>query len=170
MTAKADDGRLDIVPQPLVDGRPREPVPDIVVGDRRRDPVPEPSPSEMLREAVSVPVVVVDQPAAPPLVADARTVVEPAPEAFADMRFIEPLPEPPVEEPAPAPAPRVKKSWREQRWERRRRRIWFEEVLAWILVPIILIGGYFFVDGVLTALGTSPSAIFNGLSTITSNF
>jgi len=148
MTAKADDGRLDIVPQPLVDGRPREPVPDIVVGDRRGDPVPEPSPSEMLREAVSVPVVVVDQPAAapPPVVADARPVVE------------------------PAPAPRVKKSWREQRWERRRRRIWFEEVLAWILVPIILIGGYFFVDGVLTALGTSPSAIFNGLSTITSNF
>ena len=39
-----------------------------------------------------------------------------------------------------APA-RQKKTGREMRWERRRRRIIFEEVLGWILVPVILFGG-----------------------------
>jgi len=62
----------------------------------------------------------------------------------------------------------VKKSWREKRWERRRRRIWFEEVLGWILVPIIVIATYWLVDAVLAALGTSPAAIINGISQITS--
>ena len=65
---------------------------------------------------------------------------------------------------------RPKKSGRERRYERRRRRIWFEELLGWILVPVILISGYLFVEAFLNALGTSPSAIFNGLGTISSNF
>ena len=65
---------------------------------------------------------------------------------------------------------RPKKSGRERRYERRRRRIWFEELLGWILVPVILISGYLLVEGILNALGTSPSAIFNGLGTISSNF
>jgi hypothetical protein len=69
---------------------------------------------------------------------------------------------------ATAPAPGVparKLSWREQRWLRRRRRIWFEEVLAWILVPIIVIGGFWLVTTILSAMGTSPSAIIDGLKT-----
>jgi hypothetical protein len=69
---------------------------------------------------------------------------------------------------APDLAVPVRKSWREQRWERRRRRLWLEELLGWILVPLIVIGAYLFVDMALSALGTSPSAIINGLGTITS--
>jgi hypothetical protein len=61
-----------------------------------------------------------------------------------------------------------KKTWREKRWERRRRRIWFEEVLGWILVPVILLAAYWLVDGILNALGTSPAAIVNGISAIIS--
>jgi hypothetical protein len=76
---------------------------------------------------------------------------------------VDPVPQVPVEAPAT-------QSWREKRWERRRRRLWLEELLGWILVPVILIGGYLFVEMVLNALGTSPSAIFNGLSTIGSSF
>ena len=81
-----------------------------------------------------------------------------------------------VQEGPPEPVPsipveaRPKKSGRERRYERRRRRIWFEELLGWILVPVILISGYLLVEGILNALGTSPSAIFNGLGTISSNF
>jgi hypothetical protein len=68
----------------------------------------------------------------------------------------------------PAAAP-PKKSWREERWERRRRRVWFEEILGWILVPLIVVSLYYIVVALLGALGTSPSAIINGLSVITSN-
>jgi len=60
-------------------------------------------------------------------------------------------------------APAAKKTWREQRWERRRRRMWFEEMMGWILVPIILFSIYWIVDGFLAALGTSPSAIVAGI-------
>ena len=63
----------------------------------------------------------------------------------------------------------AKLSWREQRRNRRRRRVWFEEILGWILVPVIVVGGYWLMEGVLGAVGTSFSAIFNGLTTITSN-
>jgi hypothetical protein len=109
-----------------------------------------------------VPVVVA--PEAPP--------ATPAEVVPVDQRY-EPIPEPEVEQAAAAPArarpAREKKSWREQRWERRRRRIWFEETLAWFLVPVILVAGYFFVTGVLSALGTSLPAILNGLGAITSN-
>ena len=69
-----------------------------------------------------------------------------------------------------APATKVakeKKSWREQRWERRRRRLWFEEALAWVLVPTIVVGCYYVVNATLDALGTSPAAIMDGLSMIT---
>ena len=62
----------------------------------------------------------------------------------------------------------VRKTWREQRWERRRRRIWLEEALAWVLVPVILFGGYYLIDSALNALGTSPAAIIAGISTIAS--
>ena len=71
-------------------------------------------------------------------------------------------------EAAPAITPPVKKTWREQRWERRRRRIWWEEALAWILVPVIVLGGYYLIDSGLNALGTSPAAIIAGISMIAS--
>lgn len=75
-----------------------------------------------------------------------------------------------VAEPAiPAPPPRHKKSWREQRWERRRRRRVFEEVLGWILVPLILITGYWGVKSGLNALGTTPTALIQGIKTAISS-
>jgi hypothetical protein len=67
-------------------------------------------------------------------------------------------------EPTSAPVPR--KSWREQRWERRRRRRFAEEVLGWILVPVILFGVYWGVDAGLNALGTTPSALIQGIQTV----
>jgi hypothetical protein len=76
----------------------------------------------------------------------------------------EPAPEPNAPaQAAPAPAPARKLTWREQRWQRRRRRRMFEEILGWILVPIILIAGYWAVVGGLNAAGTSPSAIIQGI-------
>ena len=69
-------------------------------------------------------------------------------------------------ESAPALTAPRKKTWREQRWERRRRRIWFEEALSWILVPIIFVSAYWAIDMGLAALGTSPTAIRNGISAI----
>jgi hypothetical protein len=63
-----------------------------------------------------------------------------------------------------------RRNWREERELRRRRRVWLEELMGWILVPIILVGGYWLVVGGLDALGTSPSAIISGLSAITSAF
>ena len=64
------------------------------------------------------------------------------------------------------PAPARRKSWREQRWERRRRRRVFEELLGWVLVPVILLGAYWAVDAALGALGTSPAALVQGVQTI----
>jgi hypothetical protein len=110
----------------------------------------------------------------------ARLLAEPRPEAIPDLqadpslRFVAEPPEelerayPTAPVGQPPAAPIARKTWREQRAERRRRRVWLEEVLAWVLVPIIVIGTWWFVDTALTALGTSPSAILNGLSAITS--
>ena len=64
----------------------------------------------------------------------------------------------------PTPTPQAKKlTWREKRWERRRKRRMFEEVLGWILVPLILIALYWAVKAGLSALGTSPSAVIQAL-------
>ncbi|MBB4042155.1 hypothetical protein GGR34_003840 [Microvirga flocculans] len=60
----------------------------------------------------------------------------------------------------------AKLSWREKRYQRRRRRIWFEEILGWILVPVILFGCYWLLDVGLNALGTSPQAIMEGIEAI----
>ena len=57
-------------------------------------------------------------------------------------------------------------SWREKRYQRRRRRVWFEEILGWILVPVIVIGCYWLLDGGLSALGTSPAAIIEGIEAV----
>jgi hypothetical protein len=58
---------------------------------------------------------------------------------------------------------KYRKSWREQRWERRRRRRLFEEVLGWILVPIILLAVYWGIKAGLNAMGTTPTALIQGI-------
>lgn len=59
--------------------------------------------------------------------------------------------------------PKTKMTWREQRWERRRKRRAAEEVLGWILVPVILLVGYWAIRSGLIALGTSPTALISGI-------
>ena len=60
----------------------------------------------------------------------------------------------------------AKLSWREKRYQRRRRRVWLEEMLGWILVPVIVLGCYWFLEVGLSALGTSPAAIMEGIEAI----
>ena len=68
------------------------------------------------------------------------------------------------------PQPRQPKlSWREQRELRRRRRVWFEEILGWILGPTIIFGCYWLLNMGLAAIGTSPEALLDGIKTITDN-
>jgi hypothetical protein len=82
----------------------------------------------------------------------------------AEARPLEPAPAEAAPAPrAAAPQPVQKLTWREKRWRRRRRRRMFEEILGWILVPIILIAGYWAVVGGLNAAGTSPSALIAGI-------
>jgi hypothetical protein len=63
----------------------------------------------------------------------------------------------------------AKLSWRDKRELRRRRRVWFEEALAWVIVPVILYGCYWLATIGLAALGTSPEALLDGLKTITNS-
>jgi hypothetical protein len=69
-------------------------------------------------------------------------------------------------ETAAAAAPVYKKTWREKRWERRRRRRAAEEVLGWVLVPLMVIGLFWGVKSGLGALGTSPTALIQGVKTV----
>lgn len=64
---------------------------------------------------------------------------------------------------------RAKKTWREQRWERRRRRRFTEEVIGWIVVPIILLSGYWAVKSGLNALGTSPTVLIQNVKSAISS-
>ena len=63
----------------------------------------------------------------------------------------------------------AKLSWRHKRELRRRKRVWFEEILAWILVPVILFACYWLATIGLSALGTSPEALLDGFKTITNS-
>ena len=63
----------------------------------------------------------------------------------------------------------AKLSWREKRYLRRRRRVWFEEILGWILVPVIVFGCYWLLTIFLNAVGTSPAAIMEGIDAIISS-
>jgi hypothetical protein len=67
---------------------------------------------------------------------------------------------------SPAQAAPAKVTWREKRYQRRRRRMWFEEVLGWILVPVILLACYWLFDLTLSAVGTSPGALIDGVKSI----
>ena len=104
--------------------------------------------------------------AAPPMTTDVqRAPLEVAPAAVAASLPLE------ADGPAPAVAAAAvpaKKTWREQRWERRRRRIWLEEMLGWILVPIIVIGTYWLVNVVLQGLGTDVTTIVTGIGSLIS--
>lgn len=83
----------------------------------------------------------------------------PLPQAAADdEHHVGPLTQAPVHA-----AQRAKKSWREKRWERRRRRRFTEEVLGWILVPVILISGAWAVKAGLNALGTNFTTLIQGI-------
>ena len=73
-------------------------------------------------------------------------------------------------EAAPAASAPAKISWREKRYRRRRRRVWFEEILGWILVPVIVIACYWLLDMSLNAVGTSPAAIMDGVKAIIDSF
>ncbi|GJD48192.1 hypothetical protein OPKNFCMD_0908 [Methylobacterium crusticola] len=59
------------------------------------------------------------------------------------------------------PSPKLTR--REKRRQRRRRRVVGEEILAWILVPLILLGGYWAVNAGFSVLGTTPSAVLDQL-------
>jgi len=59
------------------------------------------------------------------------------------------------------PAPKL--TAREQRRLRRRRRRRGEEILGWILVPLIVIGIYWGVTAALDFLGTSPGQLWDQL-------
>ncbi|WP_262032211.1 hypothetical protein [Microvirga sp. Mcv34] len=63
----------------------------------------------------------------------------------------------------------AKLSWREKRYRRRRRRVWFEEIMGWILVPVIIFGCYWLLTILLNAVGTSPAAIMEGIDAIISS-
>ncbi|MEN3930734.1 hypothetical protein WJT86_06620 [Microvirga sp. W0021] len=59
---------------------------------------------------------------------------------------------------------------KEKRWLRRRRRVWFEELLGWIFVPLILIGIYYAALGIIALMGTTPEALISGFKLILSHF
>ncbi|HKG82921.1 MAG TPA: hypothetical protein VKB16_07155 [Beijerinckiaceae bacterium] len=83
-------------------------------------------------------------------------------------RPLEPEPAPAARAPAAPPAPARKLSWREKRWQRRRRRRLFEEILGWILVPVICVALYWGVRAGLNAAGTSPTAVIQAIKTLVS--
>lgn len=67
--------------------------------------------------------------------------------------------------PAATPHRPRRKGWREKRWERRRKRRFTEEVMGWVLVPLILVVGFWAAKAGLNALGTSPTALIQGIKT-----
>lgn len=82
----------------------------------------------------------------------------PLPQAELDgEHHVGPLPQ------APVHVARAKKTWREKRWERRRRRRFTEEVMGWVLVPVILLSGFWAVKAGLNALGTNFTALIQGI-------
>ncbi len=58
---------------------------------------------------------------------------------------------------------KVRRSEQEKRWARRRRRLVFEEIVGWIVVPIILIAGFWAVKAGLAVFGTTPTALIEGI-------
>jgi hypothetical protein len=46
----------------------------------------------------------------------------------------------------------------------------FEEVLAWVLVPVILIACYWLLKFILAGLGTTPTALFENVKAAIQGF
>ncbi|ACS42862.1 MAG: hypothetical protein ACAH20_10605 [Methylobacteriaceae bacterium] len=65
--------------------------------------------------------------------------------------------------PQPAPARPKPLTSRERRRRRRKSRHRGEEILGWILVPVILFGLFWGVNAVLEAMGTSPGVVWDQL-------
>ena len=68
----------------------------------------------------------------------------------------------PVATPTAKPPPKPQTA-RERRRRRRRARHRGEEILGWILVPLILFGLYWGVTAGLEAMGTSPGVVWDQL-------
>ena len=64
---------------------------------------------------------------------------------------------------SPVPSKPVKLTRREERTRRRRSRRRGEEILAWILVPVILFGIYWGVTATFDVLGTTPGTVWDQL-------
>jgi hypothetical protein len=60
-------------------------------------------------------------------------------------------------------APSKKPTWREERRLRRRRRKRGEEILAWVLVPVICFGIYWGISAGFDFFGTSPGQVWDQL-------
>jgi hypothetical protein len=67
---------------------------------------------------------------------------------------------------APAASSQPGGGARDRRLRRRRKRIWFEEMLGWVLVPLILLASYWAADTALTALGIDPAALIGYLASL----
>ena len=65
--------------------------------------------------------------------------------------------------PGTHPAPAQKLTRREERRRRRQRRRRGEEVLAWVLVPLICVGIYLGVNAGFDFFGTSPGQVWDQL-------
>ncbi|GJE28310.1 hypothetical protein [Methylobacterium organophilum] len=63
----------------------------------------------------------------------------------------------------PAPAKPRKPTAREERRRRRRNRHRYEEILGWILVPLIVVAIYWGVTAGLDFMGTSPGQVWDQL-------
>ena len=59
---------------------------------------------------------------------------------------------------------------KEKRWQRRRRRHVVEEIIGWIVVPIILVALYFALIGGLALFGLTLDDLMDGLRTIRAQF
>ncbi len=62
---------------------------------------------------------------------------------------------------APARQPKKKLTWREARRKRRTARRRGEEILAWFLVPVILIGIVLGINAALEFFGTTPGQVWD---------
>ena len=63
----------------------------------------------------------------------------------------------------PAPSKPIKLTRREERTRRRRSRRRGEEILGWILVPVILLGIYWGITATFDMLGTTPGTVWDQL-------
>jgi hypothetical protein len=185
--------RLEAAPEPAV-ARPQPPG----FGQDAGNPGPREAQYRQTTELGYISVAPISRappPSAGPPVAPAEALRHEVPRDHADLRSDEIRPEPDFmarllagvaafrrsraerralaaaqAEAAPVEPRRQALTAKERRWERRRKRYLFEEILGWILVPIILVAIYYFVLWVLELSGIAPHVLVEGLQTIWSQF